>query len=30
MHCYGESISLGIKSRGQEDETIIREKTGLE
>ena len=28
--CYGESISLGIKSRGQEDAEILARKLKLE
>lgn len=27
-HCYGESISLGVKSNGQEDATILNRYLG--
>ena len=29
IRCYGKSISLGLKSRGEEDEKIIRETFDL-
>jgi hypothetical protein len=29
FHCYGESISLRVKSRGDEDSNILNKRFGL-